>query len=103
MPYQVNEELLKAAPSHCLFLHCLSAKRGEEVTAAVIDGPRSIVFDQAENRLYTELALCAAFLGDEAALDKVDQNGNSSENTKKIIEILRKWYALQSQRFQITA
>ena len=102
MPYQVNEALLKAAPAHCRFLHCLPAIRGEEVTAEVIDGPQSIVYDQAENRLHAELALCAAFLGDEAALDKVDQaktdlNDNSSANTKKIIEILRKWYALQSQ------
>jgi len=97
MPYQVNEELFKGAPSHCLFLHCLPAKRGEEVTAEVIDGPRSIVFGQAENRLHTELALCGAFLGDEVDLDKVEQNGNSSENTRKIIEILRKWYMLQSK------
>jgi len=49
------------------------------------------------NRLHAELALCAAFLGDKAALDKVDHNGINSENTQKIIEILRKWYALQSK------
>lgn len=95
MPYQVNEELFREAPSHCLFLHCLPAKRGEEVTAEVIDGPRSAVFEQAENRLHTELALCAAFLGDKAALDKIEQDESNFENTDKIIEILRKWYALQ--------
>ncbi|MEN8243569.1 MAG: ornithine carbamoyltransferase [Thermodesulfobacteriota bacterium] len=97
MPYQVNAELFKGAPSRCLFLHCLPAKRGEEVTAAVIDGPKSVVFEQAENRLHTELALCAAFLGDEVDLDRIELNGNGSENNRKIIEILRKWYALQTQ------
>ncbi|MBN2049894.1 MAG: hypothetical protein JW760_05565, partial [Spirochaetales bacterium] len=68
--YQVNEELLVGAPSSCKFLHCLPAKRGEEVTAGVIDGERSVVYDQAENRLYAELALCAAFLaGDDDIAD----------------------------------
>jgi hypothetical protein len=89
-------------PIACLFLHCLPAKRGEEVPAEVIDGPQSIAFDQAENRLHTEFALCAAFLGDEVDLDRIDRSGNNSENTKKTIEIFRKWYVLQSQCFQVT-
>ena len=56
-PYQVNEELLHRAAADVIFLHCLPAHRGEEVTAEVIDGPQSRVFDQAENRLHAQKAL----------------------------------------------
>ena len=56
-PYQVNEELMGLAESGAIFLHCLPAHRGEEVTAGVIDGPGSRVFDQAENRLHAQKAL----------------------------------------------
>jgi ornithine carbamoyltransferase len=55
--YQVNEELIDLAAEDAIFLHCLPAHRGEEVTAEVIDGPRSRVFDQAENRLHAQKAL----------------------------------------------
>ena len=55
--YQVNEELLAAAPSHAIVLHCLPAHRGEEITDGVIEGPQSKVFDQAENRLHLQMAL----------------------------------------------
>jgi ornithine carbamoyltransferase len=57
LAYQVNEELMSLADENAIFLHCLPAHRGEEVTAEVIDGPRSRVFDQAENRLHAQKAL----------------------------------------------
>ena len=61
--YQVNKALMDAAPN-AVFLHCLPAHRGEEVTDEVIDGPRSAVFDQAANRLYAQMALMAELFGD---------------------------------------
>ncbi len=62
-PYQVNSELMSLAAEDAIFLHCLPAHRGEEVTAEVIDGPRSRVFDQAENRLHAQKALLYLLLG----------------------------------------
>jgi len=62
-PFQVNEELMGHAAEDAIFLHCLPAHRGEEVTAGVIDGPRSRVFDQAENRLHAQKALLYLLLG----------------------------------------
>jgi ornithine carbamoyltransferase len=61
--YQVNQAVMDAAPG-AVFMHCLPAHRGEEVTDEVIDGPRSIVFDQAGNRLYAQMALMACLFGD---------------------------------------
>jgi ornithine carbamoyltransferase len=60
--YQVNQALMDAAPG-AVFMHCLPAHRGEEVTDEVIDGPRSIVFQQAGNRLYAQMALMAQLFG----------------------------------------
>jgi ornithine carbamoyltransferase len=57
MPWQANENLMKQAQSDALFLHCLPAHRGEEVSAGVIDGPQSVVFDEAENRLHAQKAI----------------------------------------------
>ena len=56
-PYQVNSELLSHAPSHALVMHCLPARRGLEITDEVLDGERSIVLDQAENRLHAQKGL----------------------------------------------
>ena len=55
--YQVNMDLLKKAPAHCKFMHCLPASRGVEATDEVMDSPQSVIFDQAENRLHTEKGL----------------------------------------------
>ncbi|PWN57202.1 ornithine carbamoyltransferase [Abyssibacter profundi] len=55
--YQVDEALMQQAAEHAVFLHCLPAHRGEEVAAGVIDGPRSLVWDEAENRLHAQKAL----------------------------------------------
>lgn len=63
-PYQVDAKLMDAAAPHALFMHCLPAHRGEEVAAEVIDGTRSVVFDQAENRLHMQKALLLALLTD---------------------------------------
>jgi ornithine carbamoyltransferase len=60
--YQVNAGIMRAAASDALFMHCLPAHRGEEVSAAVIDGPQSVVWDEAENRLHAQKALLELLL-----------------------------------------
>jgi ornithine carbamoyltransferase len=61
-PYQVNDDLLGQAAAGAIVLHCLPAHRGEEITAEVLDGPSSVVWDQAENRLHAQKALLAWLL-----------------------------------------
>ncbi|MEZ5824877.1 MAG: ornithine carbamoyltransferase [Geminicoccaceae bacterium] len=58
-PYRVDDALMRHAKSDAMFMHCLPAHRGEEVTSAVIDGSRSVVFDEAENRLHAQKAIIA--------------------------------------------
>ena len=60
--YQVNSKLLGNAKKNAIFMHCLPAKREQEVTSSVIDGPQSVVWDEAENRLHTQKALLAALI-----------------------------------------
>jgi ornithine carbamoyltransferase len=62
-PYQVNAALLARALPDAIVLHCLPAHRGEEITDEMMDGPRSAVFDQAENRLHVQKSLMAFLLG----------------------------------------
>ncbi len=64
--YQVNERLMRLAAKDAVFMHCLPARRGEEVTEGVIEGPWSIVWDQAENRLHAQKAVLAALIAGRA-------------------------------------
>ena len=62
-PYQVNERIVALARPDAIVMHCLPAHRGEEITDAVIDGPQSVVFDQAENRLHVQKAIMCWLAG----------------------------------------
>ncbi len=66
-PYQVNSQLMGLADKDALFMHCLPAHRGDEVTDEVIDGPQSVVFDEAENRLHAQKAILCWCLGQDTA------------------------------------
>lgn len=84
-PYQVNEALMAHAAPHAVFMHCLPAHRNAEVTDTVLDGPQSVVFDQAENRMHAQKALMLLLLGglagkDEAAVQH--RLGNRKEAVK---------------------
>jgi len=71
MPFQVNADLMKLAKPDCIFMNCLPAARGMEQTAEVIDGPQSVVFDQAENRLHAQKAMLVFFLAPRRFADIV--------------------------------
>src|SRR3984885_14454314 len=62
-PFQVNDDLMSRAQESAVFMHCLPAHRGAEVTDAVLDGPQSVVFDQAENRMHAQKAITLMLLG----------------------------------------
>jgi ornithine carbamoyltransferase len=63
--YQVNDELMALAKPECIFMHCLPAHRGEEVTSSVIDGPQSVIWDETENRLHAQKAVLYTLLNSE--------------------------------------
>ncbi len=65
LPYQVNDRLFAAAKPDAVFMHCLPAHRNEEVTGSVIDSPRSVVFQEAENRLHVQKAIMLRLMGQE--------------------------------------
>lgn len=60
--YQVNQELMNQAKKDAIVMHCLPAKRGKEITDGVIEGPNSVVFEEAENRLHAHKAIMAAIM-----------------------------------------
>jgi ornithine carbamoyltransferase len=62
-PYQVNAALMAEAAPHAVFMHCLPAHRGQEVTNAVMDSECSLIFEQAENRLHTQKAILYLLMG----------------------------------------
>jgi ornithine carbamoyltransferase len=62
-PYRVDQALMKAAAADAIFMHCLPAHRGEEVSAAVLDGPQSVVWDEAENRLHAQKGILVWCMG----------------------------------------
>jgi ornithine carbamoyltransferase len=72
--YQMNDELVAGAAPHAVFMHCLPAHRGEEITDAVMDSERSVVFDQAESRLHVQKAILYLLLGGETRLPSRSAN-----------------------------
>jgi ornithine carbamoyltransferase len=83
-PYQVNEALMARAASHAVFMHCLPAHRNAEVTDAVLDGPQSVVFDQAENRMHAQKALMVLLLGGRGKAARGAASGKpSSKQARK--------------------
>ena len=64
--FEVNDALMAKAKAEAIFMHCLPAHRGEEVSASVCDGKQSIIFDQAENRLHAQKAVMIELMGPEA-------------------------------------
>ena len=80
-PYQVNEDLLRAAGPQALVMHCLPAHRGEEITDDVLDGPRCIAYDQAENRVHAQKALLVELLGPSSGIPGPERGGFGTPNS----------------------
>lgn len=76
--YQINNSLLRLAKEGVLVMHCLPARRGEEITGEVLDGPRSIVFDQTENRLHIQKAILEFLLGSQGGRRQKGGDGSGS-------------------------
>jgi ornithine carbamoyltransferase len=82
-PFQVNEELMSNAQDSAVFMHCLPAHRGAEVTDAVLDGPQSVVFDQAENRMHAQKAITLMLLGGAKRIPSNRNKGGLQPRTKR--------------------
>jgi ornithine carbamoyltransferase len=82
-PFQVNEALMALAQPSAVFMHCLPAHRGAEVTDAVLDGPQSIVFDQAENRLHAQKAIILMLLGGAKRIPSHRNRGGLQARSKR--------------------
>ena len=80
-PYQVNEALMAHAHQDAVFMHCLPAHRNAEVTDAVLDGPQSVVFDQAENRMHAQKALLLMLLGGAKRISTARERGQSRKRS----------------------
>lgn len=81
--YQVNRELVSLAREDVLVMHCLPAHRGEEITDEVLDGPHSIVFDQAENRLHAQKAVLEALLGEDGRGERAKAKGKQTPRSNE--------------------
>jgi ornithine carbamoyltransferase len=82
-PYQVNEALMSHAQESAVFMHCLPAHRGAEVTDVVLDGPQSVVFDQAENRMHAQKAITLMLLGGAKRIPNNRNRGGLQARTKR--------------------
>src|SRR5262245_50315491 len=82
-PYQLNEEVMRVAGPKALVMHCLPAHRGEEITDAVLDGPQSVVFDQAENRLHVQKAIMVWLLSRPRAPSRSSRTARRTSRRKR--------------------
>jgi ornithine carbamoyltransferase len=82
-PFQVNESLMSNAQTSAVFMHCLPAHRGAEVTDAVLDGPQSVVFDQAENRMHAQKAIVLMLLGGAKRIPTHRNKGGLQARSKR--------------------